>query len=353
MGWNKIHPDFRLNGISVNQTNIIEVSASLLTEEEDFTKDIGSFLQEWASSKDFIIVRTSGSTGVPKPIKLKKEHMVNSARATASFFKLKPKNTALLCMSAQFIAGKMMLVRALVLGLHITVVKASSNPIKNLTTQFNFCAMVPLQLQNSLENIGKVKTIIVGGAPMSMALKENVKNVQSHIFETYGMTETITHIAVKKISNTSKNTFSALPGVTLSIDARGCLLINAPKIADAIVVTNDLVALHSKTEFSWLGRHDSVINSGGIKLIPEQIEEKLAKIIETKFFVSGIPDEVLGQKLVLVLEGNKNPSKLLLKMKQLGLGKYQIPKTVHCIPKFVSTPTGKINRKETLKHLYL
>lgn len=352
MDWNNIHPDFRFNGIAITKEDIAELSYSLIKEGEVFEKEIGNFLQQWIDDKDIIVVNTSGSTGTPKSITLKKEHMVNSAMATGGYLSLKPTNTALLCMSANFIAGKMMLVRAIVLGLHITAVAASSNPLQGLTQKFNFCAMVPMQLQNSLDKLGAVKTIIIGGAPMSNTLKEEVQTIETQVFETYGMTETITHIALKRINNSSQNHFNALPGVKLSIDKRECLVINAPKISDSSVVTNDIVELHSETEFSWLGRYDSIINSGGIKLHPEQLEAKLYKIINSIFFVSGLSDIILGTKLILVVETNVDVSGLLQQIKESGLFKsHEIPKEIYGISKFERTENGKIQRVKTLETL--
>lgn len=354
MDWSNIHPDFRLNGVAVSKKTIIELSYSLIKEGEVFEKEIGDFLQQWVDNKDSIVVETSGSTGIPKSIKLKKEYMVNSAKATRDFFDLKPKDSALLCMSPNYIAGKMMLVRAMVLGLHLTAVAASSKPLGGLSKTFDFCAMVPMQLQNSLGEIEKIKTVIIGGAPMSNQLKEKVQDIQTQVFETYGMTETITHIALKNINNSSESEFYALPGVILSKDNRDCLVINAPKIADAPVVTNDIIELLSETKFNWLGRYDSIINSGGIKLIPEQIEEKIAGIIKQRFFVAGVPDEVLGQKMVLIIEGKIDSLKVLEKIKVLeNIEKNQIPKEVYTVPYFVYTPNEKINRKATLQSLNL
>ncbi|WP_298503346.1 AMP-binding protein [uncultured Maribacter sp.] len=354
MDWNNIHSDFQLNGVVVSKKGITELSCYLIKEGVTFEKEIGEFLQQWINATETVVVQTSGSTGVPKSIELQKKHMVNSARATGAFFHLKPKDSALLCMSVSYIAGKMMLVRAMVLGLHLTAISAKSNPLEGISRAFDFSAMVPMQLQNSLDKIKSIKTVIIGGAPMSLTLIEKIKDIKTRVFETYGMTETITHIALKKISKNSENTFIALPEVILSKDNRGCLVINAPQISNIPVVTNDLVELLSETEFTWLGRYDSIINSGGVKLIPEQIEEKLSSIIKNRFFVAGIPDEILGQKLVLLIEGEIDTLEVVGKIKQLpNIGKYQIPKEAHSVPCFVYTPNGKINRKATLESLNL
>ncbi len=349
---NKIHPDFKLNGVSVNNFDMPEVAYSYIKEGEEFEKDIGVFLQDWIDSNETIEVKTSGSTGIPKVIVLHKKHMVNSALATGNYFNLKPKDKALLCMSASYIAGKMMLVRAMVLGLHITALVPSSNPLENSNENFEFCAMVPMQLQNSILKLDKIKTLLIGGAPMSTLLRQKIQKLKTTVFETYGMTETITHIALKRVNNNPAKTFSVLSGVKISKDNRGCLVINAPKIGCSSIVTNDIVELVSETEFNWLGRVDNVINSGGIKLHPEQIENKLSKLMDANFFVTGVPDEKLGQKLILIIETDKSTSGLLSKIKNSILcNSYEIPKEVYAISKFVYTTTNKIQRFKTLKKL--
>ena len=362
----KIHPRFKLNGISFSNEELKEVGYSLVKEGKPFEQIIGNFLLDWLNMESIISVETSGSTGKPKRIDLKKEHMVNSALATGSFFDLKTGDKVLLCLSADFIAGKMMLVRAMVLGLELDYLESSSKPLEGIFKTYDFCAMVPLQLENSLNQIHRIKKLIIGGAPMSPALKEKIQNKKIDFFETYGMTETITHIAAKKIAarsntikrftaspmNSSECCFKTLPGVTVSTDKRDCLVITASNIIIEPVVTNDVVHLISETEFEWLGRYDNVINSGGIKWVPEQIEAKLTTIIDNRFFITGIPDEKLGKKLVLIIEGKTDENQLLEKIKTIKtLGKFEIPKEVLSVPEFVKTKNGKTLRKETLKYL--
>ena len=171
------------------------------------------------------------------------------------------------------------------------------------------------------------------------------------MYETYGMTETITHIAVKKIHppESEKQNFKTLPEVRISVNDKNCLVIDAPKISGDPITTRDVVNLISDTEFKWLGRYDNVVNSGGIKLFPEQIETKLAVLIKSRFFVGGLPDEKLGQKLILVLQGEVVIDNLSRKIASLpSLEKYEIPKAIYSLPAFIETETGKIRRKETL-----
>ena len=340
-----IHPSFKLNGTSFSEEDLTEVAYSLVKEGDSFEKPIGDFLVDWLSTNETVHVKTSGSTGQPKSIWLEKRHMVNSALATGAFFNIKEGNTALLCLNCEYIAGKMMLVRALVLGLELDYVVASSNPLKTAEKQYDFCAMVPLQVENSLSKLDNLKTLIIGGAAVSETLKRKLKGSSTQVFETYGMTETITHIAIKSIEETY---FRVLSDVHIKKDARDCLVIDAPKIADNEIVTNDVVELVSKSQFKLLGRFDNIINSGGVKLIPEEIERKLSGLISNRFFVAGIPDESLGQKLVLYVEG-KVQDGFADKIKHSRLlGKFEVPKKVVFIDEFVETGSGKIDRAKTL-----
>ncbi|TMU57670.1 AMP-binding protein [Flagellimonas algicola] len=369
LSWHKIHPSFKLNGIHYPFDELLEVGYSLIKEGIPFEKSIGDFLVEWGMDTPVVMVQTSGSTGTPKDISLTKEHMVNSALSTGSYFNLQPGDTALLCLPCSSIAGKMMLIRALVLGLELDYVEPSSTPLSGIGKNYDFSAMVPLQVEKSLTQFDQIKTLIIGGASVSLELREKLKTIPAQCYETYGMTETITHVAVKAIQNSKlkiensenpkveqsngrtiqQSNFSALPNITFSQDNRGCLVIDAPKISDKPVVTNDIVALHSETEFQWLGRFDSVINSGGVKLIPEQIEQKIAPLVAARFFVVGIPDETLGQKLVLVIEGEEtDSSELLQQIKSLkDLEKYEVPKDILYSSTFFETTSGKVDRLKT------
>ena len=343
---NKFHISFKLNNKSFSSVD------ELLSYSKNFSEDISSFLESWFSNDAFIKVKTSGSTGVPKTIVLQKKQVVNSAKATGVFFDLKDNTKALLCLSAEYIAGKMMLVRALTLGWHLDVLEPNSNPLKGVSKAYDFAAMVPLQLENSIGKLNVIKKMIVGGGVVSNQLQEKLQFLKTEVYATYGMTETITHIAVKKLNNCSINVFNGveksffkvLPNVEIFKDERSCLVIKALKVSDNVVFTNDVVTLISDIEFEWLGRFDNVINSGGIKLYPEKIEEKLSKVIKQRFFVASISDEKLGEKLVLIIEGKKKN----INFKDTQLSKYEKPKLVFFVDNFIETETKKIQRKKTL-----
>ena len=272
-----VHLRFRLNGLYFNREDLKEVAYSLVKEGVPYEQAIGDFLMDWLNEKDELEVQTSGTTGTPKIIKLKKHHMVNSAIATGDFFGISVGDKALHCLPSNFIAGKMMLIRALILGLEIDTVMPSSTPLKGLPyKEYDFSAMIPLQVKNSLNELARIKTLIIGGAAVSEPLMKDLQKLPVKAYETYGMTETITHVAAKSLNASSKtDTFKGLPGVNFASDDRNCLLIDAKEVSDNKIQTNDIVEIVSKSEFKWLGRYDTIINSGGIKLIPEQIELKL------------------------------------------------------------------------------
>ncbi|RRJ90143.1 O-succinylbenzoic acid--CoA ligase [Paenimyroides tangerinum] len=345
MNYNDIHNDFRLNGDYLDKNKLIELASKLVKSEEIYEQDFGSLIFQWFDEKDFILLTTSGTTGTPKQIKLQKQAVINSAKATGIHFDLKPKDAALLCLPTKYIAGKLMFVRALVLGLHLDVVNPSSNPLENISKTYDFVAMVPLQVLNSIEKLHLIKKLIVGGAKLDRKIKEQILSLNSHcqVYETYGMTETITHIAAKKISEVF---FTALPHAKISVDNRGCLVIDAPSVNSEKLITNDLVELKEPNQFKWLGRVDNVINSGGIKLFPEQIEEKLTPFINNRFFVIGKEDDILGNKLVLIIESE--PYVIEPEIFDI-LSTFEKPKEIQFVTKFKETATGKILRKDNLR----
>lgn len=340
--YENVHNLFKLNGFHLDREDLCRVAYSFIKEGEDFEKPVGDFLLDWFDSKSYIEMQTSGTTGTPKIISVSKQAMVESALATGDFFDLNPGNRALQCLPVKYVAGKMMLVRAMILGLDLEFVAPSSHPLRNNEIDYDFVAMVPLQSQNSIQELKKVKKMIVGGAAVNKTLEKQLLKLPTEVYETYGMTETITHIAARKLG---EKAFTVLPNVTISYDDRNCLVIHAPRISDEVIITNDIVELVNENQFIFLGRMDNVINSGGIKLIPEQIEEKLASKIQQRFFIGSKPDNELGQKVVLVVEGDQQDFENSL---YDGLDKYEKPKEIIFIPKFKETPNGKIMRKESI-----
>lgn len=352
------HPEFRLNGLQLGNEDLADVAYSFIKEGEPYEKSMGSFLLDWLNSKDHIVAKTSGSTGPPKDIEIKKQFMINSAQATGKFFNLPEGTSALHCLPADFIAGKMMMVRAMVLGWKIDLVCPRVQCLEEVHRQYDFSAITPFQLKASLPNLHLIRKIIVGGGTVSQNLRDLVRGMNSEIYETYGMTETVTHIAARKLNGKDQEDpmpFKVFPKVSISTDDRDCLVIKAPAISEDVIVTNDVVEILRPKEFIWNGRYDNVINSGGIKIFPEHIENKLQSIIPQRFFVGSLPDDELGDKMVLLVEGKSTAHGLEAlehEIRELRLlGKYEEPKKIFFIEKFVETENGKVNRRKTLEHI--
>lgn len=339
---NNVHNYFKLNGYHLNAKDLCQIGYSYIKEGDVYERAIGEFILDWFDGKEYIEMTTSGTTGLPKLVRLEKQAMIKSALATGDFFQLEPGNKALLCLPTQFIAGKMMLVRSFILGLDIDVVSPSTEPLARNKTKYDFVAMVPLQVENSIEGLKNVKKLIIGGAKIDSSLEEKLLPLKTKVYETYGMTETITHIAAKRVG---ERAFSILPNVKITKDERDCLVIHLASVSEDPIVTNDLVELINENQFVFLGRIDNVINSGGVKLIPEQIESKLVGKINSRFFVTGVPDTTLGEKLILVIEGEKQefaPDFFNV------LGKFEKPKEIVFVPKFKENENGKLLRKPSL-----
>lgn len=333
---------FTINNILIeNESSISKLSNQ--TKEEG---NIISFLEEWFDPTNSISSYTSGSTGKPKLIELPKSAVLKSAEITCSYFNIQKGNTALLCLPTNFIAGKLMLIRALYSQMHLTSVPPTRNPLKNNTSTFDFVAMTPMQvrtlIQENPEQLNNIKTLIIGGAPVDEQLENQLKQFSTNCYATFGMTETITHIAVRKI-NQDKH-YSALPTITFEQTNDNCLIINAPHLPQQQLVTNDKIELLSKTTFIWKGRKDNVINTGGIKIQAEVLEKKIAQLTpNNRLFIATESDKLLGNKIILIVESE---SPFVINFDSLD--KYETPKNTYWIPQFEETETGKINRKKTL-----
>ncbi len=338
------------DALHINGKKITTASLSDKTWEDT---GITPFLSEWFSDQSQITVQTSGSTGTPKPIELSKSDMVASAQLTGQYFKLKPGDSALLCLPSKYIAGKMMLVRSIILQLDLMAVLPSSNPIKNLERNIDFAAMTPMQVKTILnetpEKLNLIKTLIIGGAPVDHILEEQLQSFSARCYSTYGMTETITHIAVKQLNGPNRNEyFEALPSVQFKASDDQCLIIYAPHLSTSTFTTNDIAEISGLENFKWKGRKDNIINSGGIKLQPEAIETKLCSALPNhRFFIDSVPDSFLGQKVVLIIESEKSIYDIQSKIATCLSGVEQ-PKEIHYLPQFIETETGKIQRRKTL-----
>ncbi len=364
MKYNLGVPEERYLKFSFMQFNFQQhINIQALSPETDFEEKIIAFLEEFSNNSKTVPVQTSGSTGVPKIFEVEKEKMLVSAKMTCDFLNLKSGNSALLCLPVEYISGKMMMVRSIERKLKLIIKTPSAKPLEDLNEKIDFCAMTPLQVENSLDKIHLIKNLIIGGASVSENLKKKIQETRqknqlsiinhqsSFIYETYGMSETLSHIALKQIYPKEEDFFNVFQGVKISLDERGCLNISAPNISSSIIKTNDLVELNTEKEFRFLGRIDNVINSGGAKIFPEELEALVKKEISNELVFLGISDEVLGQKLVLIIEGENN--KLI--NHQLSSINYPLsfhrPKEIIFVDKIPRTENGKVNRSELLNLL--
>ena len=327
---NLIHKNFKLAGELHSSNDLIES----LKDNTDYY----NFLTSWFDENDFILVKTSGSTATPKEIKLKKIDLISSSKLTAEYFNLKPGDKVINCLPVEYIAGKMMLVRSLVLGLDLYLFPVNSSPIKQIQKNYDLIAFTPMQLENSILFIDRIKNVLVGGSAVNENLKQKILNINTNVYETYGMTETITHVAVRNLSMGEKE-FTTLPGIEIG-KRDNCLFIKPNHLTIEMVQTNDIVEFTNKNQFLLIGRRDFIINSGGVKLNPEFIEKKLAKYISADFVISSIDNSKFGEVVALVFKKNipDNYNKAFT-----HLSKYEIPKEVLAIDNFPEN-NGKINR---------
>jgi O-succinylbenzoic acid--CoA ligase len=355
------HASIWING---RQAAISDIVAGVELPRSDFETNTFTFIRDWLNGREEFRIRTSGSTGTPKVIAIRRDQMIASARMTAQALGLQEDDSALVCLDTKYIAGQMMLVRCFTTGMKILATDPVANPFHNVaeTHTIDFTALVPYQVQEILHSgevsrLDGVRNILIGGAALDEKTRSMLQIFRCRCFVTYGMTETISHIALQRINGeTPSSYFEALPGVSLRLDDRSCLVINAPHLIQA-VITNDIAELIGPGKFRWTGRWDNVINSGGVKISPERLEEQIGEIfrrlaIDRRFYIAGVPDERLGNKVVLIVEGepflNEERTLLDLGMKE-NMSKLEIPKDVLTVKEFTFTETGKINRISTLE----
>ena len=335
--------EFKINGKRVS---------TLAELREVATPEFENFVSDWFDDSQYMTAQTSGSTGVPKTIKLLKSDMRASAQMTNRFFNINSNSTFLLSLSPNYIAGKMMIVRWLEVGAEMIEQKPSSNPLSQpLQKQITLSAMVPSQVVNILNDsasfaqLSIIENMIIGGAPLDSVTEKQIAETSLNAYATYGMTETLSHVALRKVG--AEDSYFALPGVTFSQDERGCLKIDVPHLSIKEVTTNDMVDLIDKTHFIWRGRFDNVINSGGVKIFPEEIEKLIAPYLKERFYIIGAPDTVWGEICTLVIEGEEwsqeKQKSLLMQLKE-ALPKHKSPKLIKFLPKFAETTSGKVKR---------
>jgi len=304
-----------------------------------------------------ILQRSSGTTGDPKEFELDRGAMEASAKKTLSFFKLGQGDRVLICLPVDYIAGKMMVVRALSGGLDLVLTEPSSRPLKDVDGSFQFVPMVPLQVIESLnagDDLARAGTLLVGGGELSASLRAQLENTHScAVYESFGMSESYTHFALKKISGPNADeSFRLLDGINISLDSRGCLVVEIPGISAGPVVTNDLVEIREdKMLFNWLGRYDNVINTGGIKVIPEVLEQRITSLLGTSCLLLSRPHEKLGQKMILMVEwtGGEAPVFQWKEILIQNLASHELPKEFITVPEIPRNASFKPDRRAAIK----
>lgn len=326
------------------------------TTEKDTCNRVYSFLDDWNDSSDFFSVKTSGSTGTPTLHKLSKKMALESAKLSLNYFKITPNSRFALALSAETIGGKMQILRALASDSELYVLDLKRNPIQDICFSIDFISLVPMQIQQIIaenpDHLQFFKSILLGGAPVSAALRQQLCSFSSHFYESYGMTETYSHIAIRKL-NGKENEFVALDGIRFST-SDGNLVIHAPQLGIQNLKTHDTVHLISESQFQLIGRTDFAINSGGYKFHPETLEAKLSPLIKHNFFIIGEADLVYGQCVTFYIEEDYTEKKqeYLLKLFKQEFKQYERPKKIYFVAKFQYTSSGKINRLAT-QQLYL
>ncbi|MES2798058.1 MAG: AMP-binding protein, partial [Bacteroidota bacterium] len=339
--------------------------------ENPYFQKVISFVNLWKSGAETIQIKTSGSTGIPKVIDIKRGQMVASAKMTAQIFGLKEGSHLFCCLNVDFIAGMMMMVRAMELKAQVTVIEPVNNPFLNIHSdkKYDFAAFVPMQMEAILENdqskkylnkTSGLQNIIIGGAAVNENISTKIESIAIPCFATYGMTETVSHVAIRPLNGENKSPyFQKLNEIDFEIDDRNCLKIKGDCTDNQWVQTNDIVEMINSHSFKLLGRADRVINSGGIKIFLDRVEKDIETVVHeyfhnnVRYFLFGIADQKLGEKLAIVIEA-ENPN-FLTNCKDIfknsTLSRYSLPKEVFFMPTFIPTESGKIDYKNTIKQL--
>jgi len=340
-----------LHGRKYSRETLLEINDMRLQLSSEY--DLFNFLIEWFKPSEEITLYTSGPTGVPKAIIVSKERMMNSAALTCKTLNLRQGDSALLCLPTKYIAGQMMVVRALVGELDLWTTGATGNPYERLINPPKFAAMVPLQVHNTLANPKErrlfegTKKVIIGGAPIDQQLENELQSINNICYSTYGMTETLSHIALRKINGADKSkNYRPLSRVKVSTSPEGTLVIEAPLVCKDKLVTNDIAKVNSDGSFEIIGRKDNTIISGGIKLQLESLEVKIGGILkDLPFVLTSVADSKLGEALVMLISSPFDEIEIRKKLIS-KLDKFEVPRIFLSIDELPKTDTGKHDRAE-------
>jgi o-succinylbenzoate---CoA ligase len=325
--------------------------------QEDYKQSVINFIAEWESYSPVLRVSTSGTTGAPKTIEFTKKQVQASARYTGRFFQFKKGDAVLLNLSPEFVAGKLMIVRALVHEMKLVVAPLQANPLEavdGIDQALKLGAFVPYQVAAILKDgktksrFEKIENVLIGGAIMTPGLEHQVAQLKNKNYASFGMTETLTHFALRPIDGKTKH-YTCLPGIAISEDERGCLVVEPNEILSERLVTNDCIRFIDPQNFEWIGRIDNVINSGGVKIFPEADEVLIHPLINARFYITSRKSETLGEEPVLVMEGTAmemSAQEKLLEQIAVVLPKYHAPKSIILLSKLDETSNGKVKRQK-------
>jgi o-succinylbenzoate---CoA ligase len=350
---------------SFNSTSVLQLQSDTSSVHVNFAID---FCKDWLNGKQHFVFHTSGSTGTPKKIELTRDQLEASANATIHALNLTSNEKIFICLNTQLIAGAMMLVRGMLLNCELFLIEPTSEPLKYLDEnhEMTFASFVPMQLHNLLnddlvseQKLNQFKDILIGGTSINSSLGKKLSQLKTNIFQTYGMTETVSHIALKKVG--SENYFSVLSNIEIKKDERDCLCIKGKVTNNKWIITNDLVELIDSTHFNLLGRVDDIINSGGIKIFPQKVEHAIHEAISIlnlgvkEFFVASQKDNLLGEKLISIFcckQFSVDEEKKLDEYLRQHLSSFEIPKAFYFVHSFERTDSGKIDKIKTLRILF-
>lgn len=343
----------KIEGIVYTRVDFTDPQEPGFAVKSPFHRRLYLFLKEWFSDSPTLHLHTSGSTGTPKEMLVRKEQMLQSAKGTCDFFGLKKNDKALLCLPLDYIAGKMMVVRALYAGLDLYPIEPGGHPLARTNIPFDFAAMVPLQVYNSLQSeqekqqLSQIKHLIIGGGAIDETLEIALKELPNAIYSTYGMTETLSHIALRRISGDQAcYYYTPLSSVSVTLSEDHRLIVDAPLVADKPLLTNDIAELRPDGAFRIIGRTDNVINSGGIKVQIEEVEQLLHTHITGNFAITAIPHPQLGEAIVLLTGPQVDPAAVRHIVSRI-LPRHQQPLHIFPVTAIPQTGNGKTDRTAT------
>ena len=333
------------------ETNYIEIFNMKKEILDEIDGDLHSFLEFWSSKQKEIYVQTSGSTGKPKKIKISKEQMIESANATIMHFNLKKKCTILCCLPLKYIGGKMMIVRALILKASIIVTKPKTNPFGIIKKKVDLLAITPLQFYNLVKKtkiFKNIKLSLIGGGEISEQIIKEIQSLPNQFYQTYGMTETISHIAVRDLKKyTESHYYKCLENNSVTTNFNDQLVINSKHLKISSLTTNDIAKVTGNKHFKLVGRVDNIINSGGFKVSSESIEKLLNKTLQNKlFFIDKIKCEKFGEKVILIAKKEIKLEELVISIRKIK-DKKKRPKEVYFTNYFIYNENQKIDRSKT------